>query len=129
MNRLKGNREVAFAAPIILENLITTGIGLVFSAVIGGISGSALAAMGLVNTFVNVVNSSMGFLMTGSTVLTARLVGEDDRARTSRAVEQAILLAILVGCAVTIVCEALGVTILRPLLHAKDDATFAEGLQ
>ena len=82
MNRLKGNREVAFAAPIIVENLITTGIGLVFSAVIGGISGSALAAMGLVNTFVNVVNSSMGFLMTGSTVLTARLVGEDDRART-----------------------------------------------
>ena len=79
MNRLKGNREVAFAAPIIVENLITTGIGLVFSAVIGGISGSALAAMGLVNTFVNVVNSSMGFL--------------------------------------------------RPLLHAKDDATFAEGLQ
>ena len=129
MNRLKGNREVAFAAPIIVENLITTGIGLVFSAIIGGISGSALAAMGLVNTFVNVVNSSMGFLMTGSTVLTARLVGEDDRARTSRAVEQAILLAMLVGCAVTIVCEALGVTILRPLLHAKDDATFAEGLQ
>ena len=129
MKRPQGSREMAFAAPIILENLLTTGIGLVFSAIIGGISGSALAAMGLVNTFINVVNSSMCFVTTGSSILTARLVGEGDCAETSRTVEQAILLAIVVGSVVTIVCEAFGVAILRPLLHAEDEATFSEGLR
>lgn len=129
MMRLKGNQEVAFATPIILENLFTTAIGLVFSAIIGGISGSALAAMGLVNTFVNVVNSSMCFVTTGSSVLTARLVGEGNQAETSRTVEQAILLALFIGCAITVVCEVFSEAILQPLLHAKDEATFAEGLR
>lgn len=114
--------------PVAIENIATTAIGLVFSSIIGGISGSSLAAVGLVNTVQNVLVSLASFLTTGSSVLTARLVGEGDKAQTSRAVEQSMLIAIVLGAGMALLCEILAIPVMRLVLPRVEASVFQEGL-
>ena len=44
-----------FVLPVILESLLSTGTGLVFSWFIGGISGSALTTISLGNQVINLI--------------------------------------------------------------------------
>lgn len=128
LKRLHASPELRFTAPVILENVATVLIGLIFSSIIGGISGSALAAVGLVNTIMNVLTSAASFLTTGSAVLTARLVGEGDKRTTSRAVEQSILLALLTSAAIFAVCELTAAPVMRLLLPSAEESVYQEGL-
>ena len=128
MLRLRNSPELRFAGPVILENTATVFIGLVFSTIIGGISESALAAVGLVNNLINVLVSLAAFLSIGSAALIARLVGEGDPAATSRAVEQSVWMAAVAGIAVTVVCEMLSTPILHLLLPGADAQVVDEGL-
>lgn len=128
LKRLQSSPELRFTAPVILENVATVLIGLIFSSIIGGISESALAAVGLVNTIMNVLTSSASFLTTGSSVLTARLVGEGDKQATSRAVEQSLLLAVLTGAVIFAVCELTAAPVMRLLLPGAEESVYLEGL-
>ena len=129
LRRLRNSPELRFAGPVILENTATVFIGLVFSTIIGGISESALAAVGLVNNLINVLVSLAAFLSIGSAALIARLVGEGDPAATSRAVEQSVWMAAVTGIAVTVVCELLSTPILHLLLPGADAQVVDEGLR
>ena len=129
LRRLRNSPELRFAGPVILENTATVFIGLVFSTIIGGISESALAAVGLVNSLINVLVSLAAFLSIGSAALIARLVGEGDPAATSRAVEQSVWMAAVTGIAVTVVCELLSIPILHLLLPGADAQVMDEGLR
>ena len=99
--------SLSFVAPVVLENVSTTLIGLVFSSLIGQISGSALAMMGLVNTFLSVLTALTTFLATGAAILVAHLVGEGKRAETGIAVEQTALMGAVAGQVVKAVSEDL----------------------
>lgn len=120
--------SLSFVAPVVLENVSTTLIGLVFSSLIGQISGSALAMMGLVNTFLSVLTALTTFLATGAAILVAHLVGEGKRAETGVAVEQTALMGAVVGLVVTAVCEAFAQPLLSLMVQVEDPAAFQECL-
>lgn len=128
MRRWSENPTLRFTLPVIVENLAATSINMVVSSIIGGISVSALAAVGLVNTFLNLLVAATAFLTTGSAVLTARLSGEGDAQKTSRAVEQSLLLAVAFGAAIMLACEIFAEPILRLLMRSVEESVFREGL-
>lgn len=76
-----------FTLPVIAENIFTTGVGLIYSAIVGGISASSLAAMGTGNQAINLVVALFAVITTGGVVLTAQLTGRSDIPRASRVVE------------------------------------------
>lgn len=122
------NPTLRFAAPVIAENLATTSINMVVSSIIGGISVSALAGVGLVNSFLNVITAAAAFLTTGAAVLVARIAGEGDERETSRAVGQAFLLAVLFGVAIMAICEILSAPIVKLMMNSSDENVLREGL-
>lgn len=128
MRHWSENPTLRFAAPVIAENLATTSINMVVSSIIGGISVSALAGVGLVNTFLNVIAAATAFLTTGASVLVARLAGEGDAHKTSRAVEQAFMLAVAFGVAIMLACEIFAEPILRLMMRTAEESVFREGL-
>ena len=111
MHHWSDSPTLRFTAPVIAENMATTSINMVVSSIIGGISASALAGVGLVNSFLNVITAAAAFLTTGAAVLVARIAGEGDERETSRAVGQAFLLAVLFGVAIMAICEILSAPI------------------
>ncbi|MDO4741292.1 MAG: MATE family efflux transporter, partial [Eubacteriales bacterium] len=117
-----------FALPVAIENMATTTIGLVFSAIIGGISPSALVAVGTTNQMVVLLTSMLSMLSTGAAVLVARYVGARDRARTSAAVEQAIGMTGAFSVLITIFVIALARPILHLMLPGAEEALFSEAV-
>ena len=62
-----GRRDIVrFIIPVTIDNFATTSIGLLYSALVGKISSSALAAVGLANSTVNVLISACAVMTTGS---------------------------------------------------------------
>jgi len=90
--------------PVVIENLINTVIGLILAGFIGGLSNSALAAMGTVNTSVMMIYSLFNTMIAGSAVLVARFVGAGDQSDATDAVEQAVFLTTFASL---ILCGAL----------------------
>ena len=128
LRRVQNSSTLRFTAPVIIENIATTVVGLVFSSIIGGISATSLAGISVVNAAMAVLTALSSLVVTGSSVLVARLVGEDNQRETSIAVEQTIFLSIVFSLIVTFLCEIGSVPLTRLLLPGTDSATFNEGL-
>lgn len=105
-----------FTLPVIAENIFTTGVGLIYSAIVGGISASSLAAMGTGNQTINLVVALFAVITTGGVVLTAQLTGRGDIPRASRVVEHTLLLAPASALVVTVVLLAVSAPLMRLLM-------------
>lgn len=99
---------------------------MVFSMIIGGISGSALVAVGTTNQLVALLSSMLSMLTVGSAVLVARYVGAQDVGRTSAAVEQSIQMTALFSLVVTLLVIGFARPILRVLLPNAEPELFSE---
>lgn len=102
-----------FVLPVTLENIGTVLIGLVFSWLVGGISRSALAAIGTVNIILSFYTAFFSLLSGGAAILTARLVGAHDHAGASRVVEQTIFMTVAISALLTVV----SLCFTQPILH------------
>ena len=56
------NPTLQFAIPVIWETILSTFINLVFSSLIGGISGSSLTAISQCNMIINLIVAAMSML-------------------------------------------------------------------
>lgn len=115
-----------FIAPVMLENALTILIGLVFSSLIGGISSSALAAIGMSNSIIAMLTALFSMLTTGSAVLTARLIGAGEREEASRTIEQSALMAIVLSAAASLLCFLLAAPLLGLLMPSAEKQLFDE---
>jgi len=95
---------IAFALPVIFETVLSTFINLIFSSLIGGISGSSLTAISQCNMIVTLIVAAMSMLNTGSSVLCARLKGSGEYREASRVAEQTILLSGVFGLVIMALC-------------------------
>jgi len=119
-----------FIFPIIWEKVFTVIIGLVSSALIGGISSSALAAVGIVNTMITTLSAGCsGIVVVGSSVLVARSTGARDVNETSRTVEQSTLLAVVMGTVVGLAVFFCSRWIMQFLMPTAEAALFQEAVQ
>ena len=96
-----------FVIPVVLENVFTNSVSLIYSSITGRITGTALTAIGVVNQATNLLAALFCVFTMGAGILTARQVGRGDEAAASRTVEQTLLFspilsglltAMLLGC-------------------------------
>lgn len=120
------NPALQFALPVIFETVLSTFINLVFSSLIGGISGSSLTAISQCNMIITVIVAAMSMLNTGSSVLCARLKGEGDHREASRVVEQTLLLAGAFGLIIMTLCLLFTAPLLRLVMPNAEAALLSE---
>lgn len=113
---LSHHSTLQFALPVILETLASTFINLVFSSLIGGISGSSLTVISQCNMIVNLFVAVFAMFTTGSSVLCARLLGAGERREASQVVEQTILLGAVFSGVITLLCILFTQPIIRLLM-------------
>ena len=117
-----------FAFPVILENIFTVFIGLVFSSILGKISLSSLAAAGTGNQVISCVTAFFCIVSTGASIMVALNTGKGDRKKTSEIVEHAVFLTPIVSVSVTILLLIVSAPLMRLLMPGADEAFFREGL-
>lgn len=128
-NRLRDSHPTLFFVfPVMLECLLSTGAGLIFSWLIGGISGSALTTISLGNQVINLIVAAATMLVTGSGILCARLLGAGDRLEASKIVEQTLLLSAVAGTVVALVCLIFAGPLMTLLMPNAEPVVLAEGI-
>ncbi|MBR5546884.1 MAG: MATE family efflux transporter [Clostridia bacterium] len=122
------NPTLQFALPVIFETVASTLINLIFSSLIGGISGSSLTVISQSNTIISLITASLTMLTTGSSVLCARLLGAHDQREASRVAEQTLLLSGVFSIVIMILCLIFTVPLLSLLMPNAEPAVLAEGV-
>lgn len=117
-----------FTLPVAAENLISQLIGMVVSMLIGGITKSALAAVGLVNQTVSMYTALFSLMSTGGAVLLARSIGAGDQQESSRIAEQNLLLALAVSILMSILSLLAATPIMKLLMSNVEETMFNEGV-
>lgn len=129
MNRLRdAHPTLFFVLPVMLENLLSTGAGLIFSWLIGGISGSALTTISTGNQVINLITAAATMLVTGSGILCARLLGAGDRLEASKVVEQTLFLSTVSGAIITVLCLAFANPLMTLLMPNAEPAVLSEAI-
>jgi len=98
--------------PAILEQILLMMGGLVVTMFLGNYGTAELAAAGLVNMVVVVLQTAFAGLASGSTVIIARIVGEGD----DRKARSALFQALMMGLALSVVVTALTYFFADPIL-------------
>lgn len=124
----KGNPTLQFTLPVILENLLFVLAGLVFSYLIGGISGSALTTIAMGNQVITLITAAATMLVTGSGILCARLLGAQENREASNIAEQTMLLALASGVIITALCEIFASPLMSLLMPNAEAAVLQEGI-
>lgn len=117
-----------FTFPVAVENLFTQIIALIVPMLIGGISGSALAAVGLVNQTVSMYTAVFAMMSTGGAVLLARSIGAKDWKESSLIAEQNILLTLVVSMVLSGISLVLAAPIMRLLMVNPEENVLREGV-
>lgn len=92
------------AWPSIVEQLLVMAVGMVSTMFVGQLSAQALVAVGLINMVVMFIQSVFAALSTGTTVVVARLTGEQDPEGVNITVSQSLTLSVISSLVVTLVC-------------------------
>lgn len=129
MHKLRGSHPTLFfVIPVMLENFLSTGAGLVFSWLIGGISGSALTTISLGNQVINLIVAAAAMLTTGTGILCARLLGAEDKLEASKIVEQSLFLATVSAIVITVLCLIFAKPLMSLLMPNAEPQVLSEGI-
>ena len=129
LHKVQDNPTFRFMLPVMLENIFSIFISMAFSRIISGISGSALAAIGMANTIMNVIYGAFAVVITGGAVLISRHIGAGDRKQAASTTGQAITFAAVSSLAVTLLCIVTSRWVLRLLMPTAEDALFDEAVR
>lgn len=122
------NPTLQFALPVVLETALSTLINLIYSSLIGGISGSSLTVISQCNMIITVIVASTSVFTTGSSVLCARLLGAGESREASRVVEQTLFLSAVFSLSITFLCFVFTTPLLTLLMPNAETAVLAEGI-
>lgn len=128
MKNLRNHPTLMFSLPVIFENLFTTGAGLVFSWLIGGISGSSLTTIAQSNQVITFITAAATMLVTGSGILCARLLGGGEQREASHIAEQTLLLTLTSSVAIAMLCLAFARPLMTLLMPNAEAAVLSEGV-
>lgn len=129
MHKLRDSHPTLFfVIPVMLENFLSTGAGLVFSWLIGGISGSALTTISLGNQVINLIVAAAAMLTTGTGILCARLLGAEDKLEASKIVEQSLFLAVVSAIGITALCLIFANPLMTLLMPNAEPQVLSEGI-
>ena len=119
---------IKFTYPVVTENIVSISLSLIVSMLIGGISGNALAIIGISNTAFTFGISAFAVLTNTPAILTARFIGANENAKASEVIEQSIFLTIAFGFTTAAAIQLFSAGIVKLLMTNADAALIAETL-
>ena len=90
------------AWPAIAENFLATLVQFVDTAMVGGLGAVAIAATGLSNSPIMLLNGLFAALSVGSTALVARFTGARDKESANKVAQQSLLVGIVLALLLTV---------------------------
>lgn len=103
-----GTKIMVLAWPAILENLLTTLIQFVNTAMVSHLGSVATAAVGINTPLIWMINGIVTSVGVGATALVARYIGAGDKDKARRVANQSILIGIFLGILFTLIILLLG---------------------
>jgi len=97
-----GTRVAKIAIPVGFEFFLVFALTFVNQIIVGGLGGTAIAAVGFVNSIHAIPLFFLGALHVGAGVVVGRAFGGGNKSLTNRAVSYVVLLAVLSGLLVSI---------------------------
>lgn len=94
---------VEIAIPISLQSLITIGVNMMDTIMLGALGETALSASSLANQFINIFHICCMGMGMGASVLTSRFWGMQDRRSLRKAITIMLRLCLVIGSLFTIV--------------------------
>jgi putative MATE family efflux protein len=120
-------KVAAIAIPVALQGLITTGVNMMDTIMVGALGETALSAVSLANQFINIFHIFCMGIGMGASVLVARYYGMKDQSSLKKTVS--IMLRLCLAMA-ALFCVA---TILLPrqimMIYTDEAAIIAEGMR
>ncbi len=113
-------RVLDLAIPAVGEQVLHMLVGMTNTYMVGHLGAASLTAVGLSDQVVMTVSSFLSAVATGSTVLVARCIGAEDPRTASRALQQSMLLGLIIGLVFTVVGYAVSPLALQWLGAAAD---------
>lgn len=125
-NKAFYKKTLTLMAPVVLQNLITTGINFLDNLMIGGLGESAIAAVAFGNTFFSLFNFICMGLGSGAVVLSSQFWGRKERESMRGVAAIALRLSALLGAAFSILAIAFPQLVLR--FYTNEAAVIAAGI-
>lgn len=92
--KLDSSLSARFVFPVIGENMFTIAVSLVIAQVNSTISASALAAIGIANSVLNVIIALFSVVTSGTVMRIARQIGARDTEAAADTLEQSLLISV-----------------------------------
>lgn len=108
--------------PAVSEQILFMILGVVSTVFAGRLGEEAISAVGLINTLVGFIIALFVALSTGSTVLVARLIGEDERDKAKECVRHSVLLGALLSVLLSILCYIFATPILKVFFSSAESS-------
>lgn len=97
-----GTQVAKIAIPVGFEFFLVLALAFVNQIIVGGLGGSAIAAVGFANAIHTIPLFLLGALNVGAGVVVARAFGGGNKSLTSRAVTYSVVLSLVTGVAVAL---------------------------
>lgn len=124
-----GKEIMELAWPSITEQMLIMAVGMVSTIFVGRIGTNAIAAVGMINTLVFFFQAIFAGLSTGSTVIVARLIGEEDDDNARLAVMQSLIMCIFVFICFTFFGYIFAVPLIKMFFGGVSQDVFSLSLQ
>lgn len=99
--------------PLIIENLLTSLMGMADSMMVTRIGSAAISAVSLTDSINVLIIQMLSALATGGAIVCSQYIGAGDIKRANAAARQVLVVVLTISSALTFVCELLN----RPLLR------------
>ncbi|MBE6937742.1 MAG: MATE family efflux transporter [Ruminococcaceae bacterium] len=120
-------RVAGIAVPIALQGLITTGVNMMDTIMVGAVSETHLSAVSLANQFISIFHIFCMGIGMGASVLVARYYGMGDRSSLKKTV--AIMLRLCLGLSVLFAVATALIPRLIMLIYTTEEAIIGYGIE
>ncbi|WP_256201184.1 MATE family efflux transporter [Thermoanaerobacter thermocopriae] len=100
----------------ITEQMLIMTVGMVSTIFVGRVGTNAIAAVGMINSLIFFFQAIFAGLAIGSTVIVARLIGEEDEGSARIAVMQSLIMSIAVSIGFTVLGYIFAVPLIKIFL-------------
>ncbi len=103
----------ALLIPMMIENLLTSFMGMADSVMVTRVGSAAISAVSLTDSINNLVIQMFSAMATGGTILCSQYIGKEDKKRANDAAGQVMLSVTAIAVVIMVIAEALNGQILH----------------
>ncbi len=118
----------ALLIPLMIENLLTSFMGMADSMMVTRVGSAAISAVSLTDSINNLVIQLFSAMATGGTILCSQYIGSDNRKKANEAARQVVLSVSMIAIVIMVIAEALNGQILHLVFGQVDEEVLSAAM-